>query len=83
MEVNRLAYNEEQLKRIKELGKNQKNLLAIISSALAIDSLYIFSVAQSEHPLSDDYCNIADELREKANISKGEYAFLCGKLGLM
>jgi hypothetical protein len=81
--MNRLAFNENQLERISNLKKQQKELLSILTSALAIDSLYIFNRTKREHPLSDNLCNIADELRKKANITTNEYNFLCGKLGLM
>lgn len=83
MEINRLSFNEKQLKRIVALDEKQKKLLAIISSALVIDSLYVFSSSKGEHPLSNEYCDIADELKGKTGITSQEYAYLCGKMGIM
>ncbi|WP_294963383.1 hypothetical protein [Sulfurimonas sp.] len=81
--INRLAFSSTQINRIGNMTPKQQETLAIISGALAIDCLYIFSDFEGEHPLGDYYCDIATSLRKKTNITEDKYHYLCGKLGLM
>ncbi len=86
--MNRLSFNDNQLGRISAMTERQKKVLAFVSSALVIDSLYIFKTGR-EHPLAELYSEIADSLTgsvktlENKNITSAEYFYLCGTLGLM
>lgn len=82
MQINRLNFTEQQLKRIKVLTKEQQEKLSLICSALAIDGLYVFSESDN-HPLGDYLCDIADRLRIQANVTQDEYHYLCGVMGAM
>lgn len=81
MQINRLDFNEKQLKIINNLSKEKQEILSIICSALAIDSLYIFSTTD-KHPLGDFLCDIADKLRIEAGVTQEEYCYLCGMIGI-
>lgn len=77
-----LNFTKEQLERISCFNTMQQERLSLICSALAIDSLYIFNQSK-QHPLGNYLCDIAEELRIKANISENEYCYLCGLMGAM
>lgn len=83
MQISRLDFTKQQLGRIKASTKEQQEKLSIICSALAIDSLYIFTESKDEHPLGDCLCDIADKLRIQANVTQDEYHYLCGVMGAM